>query len=98
MFYLAAEVHPKWQSLTSAVKKLHARNCSQILGMDLKTPSKFVLAWTPDGAETEKQCSARTGGTGTAIKLASRNGIPVFNMANDDWETRFKLFFQELDV
>jgi len=79
---IASNVHPAWAYLKPAVRKLHARNVFQVLGADLATPSAFVLCWTPDGAESEKQCSQKTGGTGTAIALASRHGIPVLNFAN----------------
>lgn len=41
----------------------------------------FVICWTPDGAEGEAECSRETGGTGQAIRLASRWGVPVVNLA-----------------
>jgi hypothetical protein len=49
---------------------------------------KFILCWTPDGAETEDQCTRTSDGTGLAIRLASRNNVPVFNMKNHGWHTR----------
>ncbi len=69
---LAASVHSGWPFLTPAAKKLHARNCHQVLGADLKTPSRFVVCWTKGGMPV--------GGTATAIKLAIRNKIPVYNL------------------
>jgi len=66
------------------VRKLHARNCFQVLGAGLTTPSRFVVCWTPDGAETEQERSRETGGTATAIVLAARRGIPVINLQRDD--------------
>lgn len=86
---LASAVHPAWSFLKPAVRKLHARNTFQILGLDLATPSAFVLCWTPDGAENETQRTAKTGGTGTAIVLAHRHGIPVINFANPGALERF---------
>jgi hypothetical protein len=73
------EVHPLWLKLDRATRKLHQRNVLQILGADLPTPSKAVLCWTPDGAELDREVCRETGGTGTAIRLAARCGIPVFN-------------------
>lgn len=94
-FDLAASVHPAWQGLTQAAKKLMARNSHQILGADLLTPSGFVLCWTPDGAETDAQRGRNTGGTGQAIALADRNGIPVFNLANPDAGDRLLTFLKD---
>ena len=77
---LAQTVHPAWDRLKEAAQKLHARNCYQTLGKTLDAPSAFVLCWTSDGCETEKERTRDTGGTGTAIVLAHRRGIPVFNL------------------
>lgn len=92
---IAASIHPAWNSLPQAVKKLMARNSHQILGADLRTPSGFVLCWTPDGAESEAQRGRTTGGTGQAIALADRNSIPVFNYANPDAGDRLLAFLKE---
>jgi hypothetical protein len=81
---VAAAVHPAWSRLSSAAQKLQARNSHQILGDDLRTPCDFVVCWTPDGAETERERTVATGGTGQAIALASRWGVPVFNFARRD--------------
>lgn len=78
---LAATVHPAWVHLKEVVRKLHARNCYQVLGRDLRTPSEFLVCWTKDGCDSEKTRNSKTGGTGTAIALAERSGVPVFNLA-----------------
>ena len=77
---LAAEVHPAWARCDEYARRLHGRNCHQVLGADLCAPVKFVCCWTPDGAEAEADCSIVTGGTATAIRVAGRYGIPVFNL------------------
>lgn len=92
---VAMAVHPAWSRLSPAVQKLMARNSHQILGPDLLTPSDFVVCWTPDGAETEMERSAATGGTGQAIALASRWGIPVFNFARQDAGERLLRFVED---
>lgn len=79
-FELASTVHPAWFRLSIPVRKLISRNMCQVLGADLDSPVSFVVCYTPDGAENEKECSKATGGTGTAIILASRIEIPVFNL------------------
>jgi hypothetical protein len=73
---LASEIHPAWFKCSRGMKALHARNCHQILGMDLNSPSSFVVCWTPGGK--------LVGGTRTALVLASLNNIPVFNLFNHD--------------
>ena len=81
-FEMAATVHPAWGILTPGVKALHARNCHQVLGYELDTPSEFVVCWTPDGCTSEATRTPKTGGTATAIVLAERHGIPVYNLRN----------------
>jgi hypothetical protein len=65
-------MHPAWPRLSQGAQRLHARNCHQVLGLDLRTPSAFVVCWTPNGSGS--------GGTGTAIKLACSRNIPVFDL------------------
>lgn len=91
---VAAAVHPAWARLSPAAQKLQARNSHQILGEDLRTPSDFVVCWTPDGAEAEQERTAATGGTGQAIALASRWGVPVFNFARPDAGERLHAFLK----
>jgi hypothetical protein len=76
----AASLHPAWSRLSIGPQKLHARNVGQVLGKNLATPVSFVLCWTKDGCATEQERTVKTGGTGTAIVLAHRLGIPVFNL------------------
>lgn len=77
-------LHPNWRGLKSGARLLMARNSHQILGEDLRSPVDFVVCWTPDGCEGEASRTVRTGGTGQAIALADRWGIPVFNLARPD--------------
>lgn len=71
-FELAKTIHPVWDILTVGGKKLHARNMHQVLGMDLKTPSSFLVCWTKNGTVI--------GGTASAMKLAKKNNIPIYNL------------------
>ena len=81
---IAASVHPAWRFLPPWMRELHTRNVFQVMGKEISEPCEFVLCWTPDGAQREADTSKRTGGTGTAIKVADRFGVPVFNLKNDD--------------
>lgn len=84
---LASEVHPAFQYLSQGAQKLHARNCYQVLGYKLNHPSEMVVCYTKDGCNSEASSTKRTGGTRTAIVIADRNNIPVYNLKNDaDYE------------
>ena len=71
---LARQSHPAWHVLRDAVQKLMVRNVHQILGPEpgSSPPSDVVICWTLDGAGE--------GGTGMAIRLADRQGIPVVDL------------------
>ncbi len=94
---VASKLHPIWNKLSRGAQALHARNIGQILGVDLKKPVQFVVCYTSDGVEEASQVSRTTGGTGTAIKLASLNNIPVFNLKNDDGFSRLEDFLEQLN-
>jgi len=98
---IAREIHPNPQALDNAKSKtgkpiadfmwnLMGRNTNQIFGANLDTPVDFVLAWTQDGLTDYRERSLKSGGTGQAIDMASRKGIPVINMANDNWRDELK--------
>ena len=98
---IAREIHPNPQALDNAKSKtgqpianfmwnLMGRNTNQIFGAKLDTPVDFVLAWTQDGLTDYRERSLKSGGTGQAIDMASRKGIPVINMANDNWRDELK--------
>lgn len=76
-FEIAKSIHPNWKTLSYGAKKLHARNVHQVLGLDLQTPSKFVICWTKKGESV--------GGTRTAIELARKYNVPVYNLAVQDF-------------
>lgn len=87
---IAARMHPNWTRLSNGARLLQSRNSHQILGVDLECPVAFVLCWTPDGATCARETSAKTGGTGQAIRLSSAADSPVVNLQRDDhrlaWE------------
>ena len=85
---LTARFHPAWAVLPRAVRLLMARNANQVMGETLDAPAKFVICWTRDGAESPKERTSKTGGTGQAIAIASHYGIPVFNLQKTDAHAR----------
>lgn len=73
-FRLVLKYHPNPQALMYSKTnwQLHARNCHQVLGADLKTPSSELVCWTPKGEFV--------GGTATALRIAHDWGIPIINL------------------
>lgn len=82
-FTLAESVHPHFKYMKRPAKLLIARNMHQILGPNLDDPVEFVICWTKDGCESHETYNpSKTGGTGSAIALASKCNIPVYNLFN----------------
>ncbi|MCP3683189.1 MAG: hypothetical protein GY861_10900 [bacterium] len=73
-----------WKPMKQGAKKLHTRNVYQLLGQDLKTPSRFVICWAPpQGTEGHVK-----GGTGTAVKLGIDHGVEIINLHHEDQRKR----------
>ena len=72
---IAAQMHPNWGACKQGARKMHARNVYQVLGRDLKTPSKMLVAWTK-----LTKAGQPMGGTATAIRLAEKHNIACFNL------------------
>ena len=70
-FEIAEKYHPYWYNLKQGAKKLQARNSHQVLGLDLNTPSSFIICWTKGGK--------MVGGTLQALRMAKDYNIPIFN-------------------
>lgn len=92
---MAKSIHPNWNapgmvSNNFRGRRLHARNCYQVLGHELNDPSRFLLCWTERGEAK--------GGTRTAIKLAERNHVPVLNFGavKGDPFLAFELFYMRV--
>lgn len=68
---MAASYHPNWSACSNAAMSLHARNCHQVLGGNLTTPSNYVLCYTEGGR--------LKGGTAQALRIAMDYKIPIFN-------------------
>lgn len=73
--HMASHVHPAWERCSDYAKRLHARNCFQVLGKELNDPVDFLVCWTKDGGPT--------GGTGQAIRLAMSKQVPIYNLYNE---------------
>jgi hypothetical protein len=77
---LASKHHPAWDRLSNGAKKLHARNCYQVLGPNLDQPVKFVICWHDN-----------SGGTLQAVRLAQSLNIPIYNLRDETVINKFKI-------
>lgn len=93
-FELAEMYHPYWQNLSQGARKLQARNCHQVLGEDLETPSKFIICYTKDGK--------RKGGTGQALRIAEAKDIDIFDCGlysdSDTLKNEYRKFIKLLGI
>ena len=74
---IAKEIHPAWDKLSQGAQKLHTRNVYQVLGPTLNQPSRFLLYW----AQIDNKGQVK-GGTRTAVELAKKHNVPVFNLGD----------------
>lgn len=79
---IAAQYHNYWDDLNYGPKKMMSRNSMQVLGDDLNSPVRFVMAYTPDGAVNASMTTSKTGGTGQAIRIADDKGVNIYNISN----------------
>jgi len=85
---LASELHPNWSYLPDFARKLMARNSHQMLGPELNDPSDRVVCYTPDGATDI--ITSDTGGTGQALRLANKLGVPIDNLGDPETWSRYQ--------
>jgi predicted NAD-dependent protein-ADP-ribosyltransferase YbiA (DUF1768 family) len=78
---IAREIHPNPSALSAGGLQLMARNTNQVFGENLDTPVDFVLFWAK---ETNNPLRPE-GGTGQAVEIARRKGIPTINMMDSNW-------------
>jgi hypothetical protein len=83
---IVKEVHPAPDRLTPGAIKLMARNTNQIFGKNLDNTVDFVIFYAP---ETSNPLRPK-GGTGQAVEMARRKGIPTINMADTNWRAQLK--------
>lgn len=90
---IAVEIHPAPSKLTPVGLQLMARNTNQVFGDDLNTPVDFVLFYAKEGNNIRPE-----GGTGQAVEMARRKGIPTINMAESNWEAQLQSVLDQLST
>ncbi|WYV99132.1 DprA-like DNA recombination-mediator protein [Pseudomonas phage vB_PpuM-Amme-3] len=95
---IARSIHPAWDSVKKdgtpvmgrGPKALHTRNVYQVLGQTLDEPSRFLVGY----AKLDKQGNPK-GGTATAMKLAERYGVTVYNLYKDEHFMKFDEYVRQ---
>lgn len=87
---IAEQTHPNWAACKRGARSMHARNVYQVLGQDLKTPSKMLVAWTK-----LTKAGQPMGGTATAIRLAEKYGVACFNLNKEVDYERIQIYLGE---
>lgn len=75
---IASNIHPAWNRLGRGAKALHTRNVYQVLGLDLNTTSKVLFCYAQP-TKNKQGLAGVKGGTNTAVQLAMKNNIPIYN-------------------
>lgn len=75
---LTERIVPHFEQLDHSQRGLHVRNCYQVLGRDLRSPSDILICWC------KMSGGVPVGGTRTAITLARMHNVPVFNLYNEN--------------
>lgn len=94
---IAKLFHGNFDGMKDTVKAFLAKNVRMVTGKDIKSPCMFILTWTEDGAESDKERSQRTGNMSHVLGIASAMRIPVFNFQKEDAENRLFAWL-ELDL
>lgn len=84
---IASQTHPAWDTLKDGAKMLHTRNCHQVLGLDLKTPSAFVVCYSEANVGKAPNFVR---GTGQALRLAAAHKVATYNLADPDHCAAFR--------
>ena len=83
-----------WATISLGVKKIISRDAHMILGNDLRSPVKFLITWTMDGAEKKQDLTPKAWFCGPVISLAVASRIPVFNLKNPNTADRLNQFLE----
>jgi len=81
---MARELYPEWMQFPIHERREHAVKVNQVLGKALIQPSTCLILWTPDECITFNQKTQNTGHSATAIGIANRFNIPVYNLKRKD--------------
>lgn len=76
----ACKFHPAADKMKDAAKKFLSRNLRMVQGKTLKSPAKFIILWSEDGAARLADKTFKTGNAGHFLSIAAGTKTPVFNL------------------
>lgn len=97
-FNIASTIHPAWNRLGRGAKALHTRNIYQVLGLDLKTPSKALFCYAQPTKNKQGIVTGVKGGTNTAVQLAMKHDIPIYNFYLQEDIDKVKIMMEKYKV
>lgn len=97
-FSIASTIHPAWSRLGRGAKALHARNVYQVLGLDLSTPSCILFCYAQPTKSRQGIVTGVKGGTNTAVQLAMKHGIPIYNFYLQEDIDKVKIMMEKYKV
>jgi len=80
---ITRKYHPIYDRLDTLGQQLNDTRVLQLLGRSLATPSRFVICYTDDGAESYKEGVNTENGMGLVLKICDAYKIKVYNIKND---------------
>lgn len=93
---IAASCHPtSWETLKNGQRLFLTRNVGLLLGLDLHSHARALLVWTPDGVESSRDITWKTGFTGHPMRVAGKALIPIFNFGKPEVESRLETFLYQ---
>lgn len=88
---ICSTIHPVFNHLRGFAREAHIRNVYQVLGKDLNSPSEFLICWAPPKG------NGVSGGTATAWNLATKLGLPCYNLFHKEDQYRFLNDYPEVE-
>lgn len=95
---IASTIHPTWSRLGRGAKALHTRNVYQVLGLDLNTPSCVLFCYAQPIKNKQGVITGVKGGTNTAIQLAMKHNIRIYNFYLQEDIDKVKIMMEKYKV
>lgn len=92
---IAEQYHELGRHMPQDVRELMGRNVYQVLGDDLRTPSRFLICDAPGAVlDNDGKVVDVDGGTGMAVRLASAHNIPIYHLGIPEHRHRMEQFVE----
>lgn len=93
---IAEQYHDLGRHMPQDMRDLMGRNVYQVLGDDLRTPSRFLICDAPGVVlNNEGKVVDVDGGTGLAVRLAVAHNIPIYHLSIPEHRHRMEQFVEK---